>query len=141
MKQLKTNKGFSLVELLVAITLLTVGILSIMQMQVVAIQSSSHANRLSVATGLAQEVMDDILSWDVNNPPVADVFTTPTTSDVYGRLSFDNLTKSISMPGTGVFTASYTVTLIQPDQTSAFISVTVTGSGKTVTLTGIKRIS
>ena len=141
MKQLKTNKGFSLVELLVAITLLTVGILSIMQMQVVAIQSNSHANRLSVATGLAQEVMDDILSWDVNNPPVADVFTTPTTSDVYGRLSFDNLTKSISMPGTGVFTASYTVTLIQPDQTSAFISVTVTGSGKTVTLTGIKRIS
>ncbi len=141
MKQLKTNKGFSLVELLVAITLLTVGILSIMQMQVVAIQSNSHANRLSVATGLAQEVMDDILSWDVNNPPVADVFTAPTTSDVYGRLSFDNLTKSISMPGTGVFTASYTVTLIQPDLTSAFISVTVTGSGKTVTLTGIKRIS
>lgn len=141
MKQLKTNKGFSLVELLVAITLLTVGILSMVQMQVVAIQSNAHANRLSVATGLAQEVMDDILAWDVNNPPVADIFTTPTTTAAYDRLSFSTPTKSVSMPGTDIFTASYTITLVQPDLTSAFIAVTVTGSGKTVTLTGIKRIS
>lgn len=141
MKQLKTNRGFSLVELLVAITLLTVGILSIVQMQVVAIQSNSHANRLNVATGLAQEVMDDILAWDTNNPPVVGAFSVPTITAVYDRLSFNTPTKSVSLEGTKAFTASYTITLVQPDLTSAFISVTVVGSDKTVTLTSIKRIS
>lgn len=145
MKKSIKNKGFSLVELLVAITLLTVGVLAMLQMQIVAIQSNSQANRLSVATGLAQEVMDDIQSWDVNNPPVSGVFTPSapdyTTTGIYDRLNFNNVAKSVSVQSAGTFTATYTITLVQPDLTAAFISVTVNGGGKTITLTGLKRIT
>lgn len=144
MKQLSKNRGFTLVEMLVAISLLSIGILAMVQMQVVAIRSNSIANKLSVATGLAQEVMDDIQSWDINNPPIAGAFTPPgpgyTTTAAYGRLSFNTPTQSVTIQSAGTYTATYTISLVQPDLTTAFISVTVTGGGRTVTLTSIKRV-
>ena len=141
MNKIKNSKGFTLVELLVALTLLSVGILSMVQMQIVAIQSNSISNKLSVASSLAQEVMDDIQSWDINNPPVTGAFTSPTTTAAYDRLSFNNPAKSFTVQSAGTYAATYSITLVQPDLTSAFISVTVTGGGRTVTLTSIKRLA
>ena len=144
MRMASDNKGFSLVELLVAITLLTVGILAMVQMQIVAIRSNSVANKLSVATGLAQEVMDDIQSWDINSPPVENAFAPPappySVTAAYDRLSFNNAAKSVVVPSAGTYTASYTITLIQPDLTTVLIAVTVTGGGRTVSLTSLKRV-
>ena len=162
MKKNTNNKGFTLVELLIAVSLMAIGILAMVQMQIVAIQSNSLANRLSVATNLAQEVMDDIQSWDVNNPPadvvedVGNVFDPPapdfSTTAAYTRFESDmdeaaaDQTKafdeaSLAFRDSGTYTATYTITLVQPDLTSAFISVTVTGGGRTVTLTSLKRIA
>jgi type IV pilus assembly protein PilV len=140
-KKLGTSKGFTLVELLIAMTLLSIGILAMVQMQVVAIQSNSIANKLTVASSLAEEVMDDIQSWDINNPPVTGVFTSPTTTAAYDRLGFNNAAKSVIVQSAGTFKANYSVILVQPDLTTAFISVTVTGGGRTVTLTSIKRLA
>jgi type IV pilus assembly protein PilV len=49
------EKGFSLVELLVAITILAFGILGLIGMQVAAITGNSSANQMTVATTLAQD--------------------------------------------------------------------------------------
>ena len=145
MHKIDNQSGFTLVELLVALTLLSIGIMATVQMQIVAINSNSIANKLSVASGLAQEVMDDIQSWDINSPPVAGVFTPAgpgyTTTAAYDRLSFNNAAKSFTLQSAGTYTASYSITLVQPDLTSALISVTVTGGGRTVTLTSIKRLA
>ena len=83
------EKGFTLVELLVAITIMAIGILAVVQMQVVALQSNSIANKLGVATSLAQKVMDDIQSWDINTPPVDDAFTADSVDVTYERLGPD----------------------------------------------------
>lgn len=138
------EKGFTLVELLVALSLMTIGILAMVQMQVVALKSSSVANKLSVATSLAQEVMDDIQSWDVNTPPVTGAFTPPSpgfsTTAVYSRLGPAINANSVTFTDSGTYSAVYTISLVQPDLTTAFISVTVTGGGRTVTLTSLKRV-
>ena len=132
--------GFTLVELLIALTIMAVGILAVVQMQIVALQSNSIANRLSVATSLAQEVMADIQSWNVNAPPVAGAFTSPSTTANYNRLGTNMNASSVTFPDSSTYTAIYTITLVQPDLTTAFISVTVTGGGRTVTLTSLKRV-
>lgn len=138
------EKGFTLVELLVAITLMTIGILAVVQMQIVGMQSSSIANRLSVATGLAHEVMEDIQSWNLDNPPVTNLFTPPNGitlgPQVYDRFQGLRNQPSITIPSAGVYTASYTVTLIQPAQNTALITVTVVGGGRTVVLTSYRGI-
>ena len=110
------------------------------QMQIVAMQSNSMANRLSVATSLSQEVMDDIQSWDINTPPVNGAFTANSANVVYARLGAGLNASSITFPDSGTYSAVYTITLVPPDLTTAFISVTVTGGGRTVTLTSLKRV-
>lgn len=134
------EKGFTLVELLVAITIMAIGILAVVQMQVVALQSNSIANKLGVATSLAQEVMDDIQSWDINTPPVDGAFTVDSVAVAYNRLGAGLNASSVTFPDSGTYNATYTITLVQPDLATAFISVTVTGGGRTVTLTSLKRI-
>lgn len=139
------ENGFTLVELLVALTIMTIGIMATIQMQVVAIQSNAIANRQSVATSLAQEVMDDIQAWDANAPPVIGVFSPPapgfSTTAAYNRLGANMNAASTTFTDSGTYTATYTITLVQPDLTTAFISVTVAGGGRTVTLTSLKRIA
>jgi len=142
--QLNT-KGFSMIELLIAITLMAFGVLAVVQMQIVGMQSSSIANRLSVATGLAHEVMEDIQSWDVNNPPVTNLFSTTIAPYTIGVQNYDRFQgarnqASVTIPSAGVFSATYTVTLIAPELNTAAITVTVTGGGRTVTLTSHRRI-
>lgn len=124
---------------------MAIGILATLQMQIVSIQSNSLAHKLSVATSLAQEVMNDIQAWDVNTPPVPGAFTPPapnfTTTATYRRLGTTMNAASVSFPDSGTYTAVYTITLVQPDLTTAYISVTVTGGGRTVTLNSLKRIA
>jgi len=49
------QQGFSLVEVLVAILLLTVGLLALAKMQTQAVASNSFGNQLTQATFLAQD--------------------------------------------------------------------------------------
>jgi prepilin-type N-terminal cleavage/methylation domain-containing protein len=144
MSQHLNNKGFSLVELMIALVLMAIGILAVLQMQIVGMQSSSIANQLSVATGLAREVIEDVQSWDVANPPVSGLFTSPgLPQQAYDRFQANRSATTIAVPGAGVFSATYTVTPIGPEFSTAAVTVTVTevtGTGKTVTLTSHRRI-
>jgi type IV pilus modification protein PilV len=54
------QEGFSLVEVLVAILLLTVGILALAQMQTKAVASNAFGNQLTQATFLAQDKMEEL---------------------------------------------------------------------------------
>jgi type IV pilus modification protein PilV len=55
-----SQKGFSLVELLVAILLLTVGLLALAQMQTRAVASNAFGNQLTEATFLAQDKLEEL---------------------------------------------------------------------------------
>ena len=127
------EKGFTLVELLVALTLMAIGILAVVQMQVVGMKTSSIANNLSVATGLANEVMEDIQSWDLNTPPVVNLFDPPAPAYTLGNQVYDRFqgarnVNSITIPSAGTFMATYNVTLVQnagqsDDLSTAIITV------------------
>ncbi|MBW2186490.1 MAG: prepilin-type N-terminal cleavage/methylation domain-containing protein [Deltaproteobacteria bacterium] len=86
------NKGFTLVELMVALVIFAVGILAVGQLQVTSIRYNSHAQRMSEATMLAQSQMEELMSidydtvaaetattgsylikWQVDDDPVAEI--------------------------------------------------------------------
>ncbi len=134
----KNQKGFTLVELLVALTLLTIGLLAVAGMQTVALNKGGISYKISSATYLARQAMDDIMSWDVNNANL----NTSVANVVYAN--------NVSVQGGGTFNISYTTTanpIIPPATTNAvgltMIVVTVrdVNNGiQPVTLTSYKKV-
>jgi type IV pilus assembly protein PilV len=66
------SAGFTLIEVLIAISLLAVGMLAVASMQVSAITGNAHANRITEATTLAQDRLEELMagvvdSTDFNN--------------------------------------------------------------------------
>ena len=145
MKRLLVNRdGFSLVELFVALCLLSIGIFAVISMQVTGIRSNSIANRLSSANALAQEVMDDVMSWDVADSRV----NTATADAVYDLNGPNNAGTDITVTGAGTFRASYTTVLNTPVAGTTQVTVNVyrvingvADARPLTTLTGCKRVT
>lgn len=129
---IRDQKGFTLLELLVAVTLLAIGLLAVASMQATAINGNAIANRNTVISSLAQEVMEDIVSWK-SSPPPADARLLTTVSNANYPL------RNPTIAGAGTFSAVYSVTPNNPVTQVSKIDVTVTGANKTVTLTCYKR--
>nr|WP_281415123.1 prepilin-type N-terminal cleavage/methylation domain-containing protein [Geobacter hydrogenophilus] len=137
---MENQKGFTLVELLVAILLMTVGIFAVIAMQTTSMQANSIAMRLSVATSLAQEALEDILSLP---PDDVTLNSAGTFRNSVTRLPYP-LHKS-TIEGGGTYTATYT-TKVGPDGvvpqgiTKVIVEVVeVARSGRSVAVTGFKR--
>ena len=131
---MKNENGFSLVELLIAITLLAIGLLAVAGMQSTAINYNAWANRLSTATSLAQEVMEDFLARDSTDA----IFQTDAPAATYD-FDLNTSATSIDITGAGTFTATYNIDADAPATNVATITVTVTGGSRTVTLVSYKR--
>lgn len=59
----KSNeKGFTLIEILIAITVFAIGILAVGEMQIMAIKGNYFANDLTKATTLAQDKIEELIS-------------------------------------------------------------------------------
>ena len=142
---IKSEKGFSLVELLVAVVMLAVGLLAVAGMQSMAINKNAYANRYSTATALAQEVMEDFLARE----PSSAIFQSdvglgpPDPSAANYDLDPSAVTSnSVTVTGAGTFTVLYSIDANNPVANVAKITVKVTttiGGGQTVTLISYKR--
>ena len=71
------DKGFSLIELLIAVTILAFGLLAVAGLQATAIKGNSHGNTISQATSLAEDRIEEIRNMDYAdiynpNPPTTD---------------------------------------------------------------------
>lgn len=130
----KDQKGFTLVELLIALTIFAIGLLSIAGMQITAIRANSSANTLSVASSVAQRVMEEILSRSSTDP-----FFTSEDTDATWDLDPDTAGTTIDIAGAGTYSAKYTITTDDPVSNVTRIAVTVNGGNRTVNLTGFKR--
>jgi prepilin-type N-terminal cleavage/methylation domain-containing protein len=69
---MKTNKGFTLVEVLVAMAVFSVALLQLGSMQIAASQVSSAAGRLTRATALAQDKIEQLLALPYNDVTLDD---------------------------------------------------------------------
>ena len=66
------DKGFTLSEVLVAIVVLSVGLLGLESMHITAIQVNSIASRLTQGTTLAQDRAEQLMALSYNDPVLAD---------------------------------------------------------------------
>lgn len=138
-RSLNNQKGFTLVELLVAITLMVIGVFAVIGMQTVALQSNSIADQLTVATSLASGAIEDISSstWSstvtgITNGTDMLPFGSETT---YGTYSFQNK---------GLYTITCIPTNLPNIAGMVKLDVIVTysnkGIDKSVMMSGYKRV-
>ena len=66
------QSGFTLIEVLIAISILTIGLLAVAKMQVSAIQGNYFSNNTTTALSLAQQKMEDLLGKAYADPDLAD---------------------------------------------------------------------
>jgi type IV pilus modification protein PilV len=67
--------GFTLIEVLVAIVILTFGLLAVGSMQISAIRGNFMGGNTSIALSLASEKMEDLLNKDFNHADLNDSVT------------------------------------------------------------------
>ncbi|GFO66843.1 hypothetical protein GMLC_04220 [Geomonas limicola] len=135
------QQGFTLVELLVAMSLMAIGIFAVIGMQLFSMNSDRIAHRLTVASSLAQQVFEDIMLWD---PATAkgQCFVSAGTYPYYADPNNPSAA-TYTVPGAGTFTPTYTTTLgtggngVPTGVTK--VVVTVTGAGRSISITGFKR--
>jgi type IV pilus modification protein PilV len=72
---LNHHSGFTLIEVLVGITILTIGLLGVAKMQISAIQGNSMSSCTSAALSLAEEKMERIMVTNFNDPSLFDTQT------------------------------------------------------------------
>jgi len=137
----KNQKGFTLIEILIAITIFAIGLLAIAGLQVSAINSNTGSNLRTATTAMAQGVMEQIMALDGNNSAlqVAGIHTDIINIDP-NNVDADNNNWTSTLQGSGSFTANWTVAVNNPVQNISRITVSVQeDGGRTITLIGFKR--
>lgn len=138
------QKGFTLIEVTIALVILVVGILAVASMQMNTIKSNNLSDNITSALILAEGKMEDLLGMDYNSPDLEDVF--PGNNDDLERTEpgwIDKQELNIDENGTansGHFRRVWNVADNRPVEDNKTISVIVLwGDAHKVSLTTIKR--
>lgn len=117
-----TQKGFTLIEVLVAISILTIGILGIAGLMGTAVKSSSYSQAMTQATNLAQDRIEALQEIDFNNIQATDLVgrlelrrNCTQTSAVASRPVYTCIPTSTATYDNKIYTWTYTVTYIDLD--------------------------
>ena len=113
--------GFTILEVLLAVSLLSIGLLGIANMQVAAIQGNASARRTSERVAWAQDKLEELM----------------TLSYAHADLDPSGNTHTEGSPPAG-YAISWDVTNNTPVPNTKLITVTVIGQGKTTQFTGVK---
>lgn len=115
-----SQAGFTLVELLVAVVILSVGLLGLAQLQVSAIRTNAQSASSTAATALAQRIVEEVAAMSSEDP----MFDGPGGGTWPGS--------PISVAGAGTYNITYNVaqvTAAGTPVTNVFqVSITVTSS-------------
>ena len=136
---LKSQNGFTLLEVLIALTIFSVGLLAIAGLQISAITQNSNSNLRTSTTALAQGVMERVMSFDGGNRLLRAAATN--TADLGpNNLDGDDDPATLRLPGGGSFTANWVVAVDDPVPFMSRITVNVQeASGRVISLTGFRR--
>lgn len=132
MRQPMGQQGFSLIELLMALSILSVGLFGLAQMQSIASKKTAISHQISAATSLAREAMEDLMARDPGDPLLNPAATTVGT-----------YASNVSVTGAGNFTISYSITPNSPAIGTTWIVISVasaSGGIQPVMLGGYKRV-
>lgn len=136
--KLHNDKGFSLLEVLVAVVILAVGLLAAASMQTMALTATTTSRNSTLAVQLAEEMVDRIrvnagstpeIYYDLNTGSCSSLSSTTALGDCNqwrDRLQSSGLTSPVG---------TVSVALDTPISTAATITVTVTWG-----TTGVRRM-
>ena len=69
-RKVSDNRGFTLIETLIAIAIFSIGILAVASMQIAAINNNASARMRTEATILASEKVEELMSLEDYNDPL-----------------------------------------------------------------------
>lgn len=81
----RARGGFTLLEVMMALTIMAIGVLSLAALQLLVMEYAARGRSMSQASAIAQMEMEQLqrLSWvDASMQPTAGAFTGPTTVNV-----------------------------------------------------------
>lgn len=129
----KSQEGFSLVELLVALTIFAVGLLGIAGLQMKAINFNNGSNTRTALASVGQGILEEILAFDSDDPRLAAAGT------AVWDLDTGSAATTLALPGSGTYSATWTVAVNDPQPNISRITVTVQSStGNSISLTSFK---
>ncbi len=123
MRKMRKKLGFTLVEVLVALTILAIAMLGFVPMVITTIRAHSFGNKMTRAAELAQDKLEDIRRMEFTDPDISPMAypwsSTPETFDnIYERVysvdliaantSIKRITVSVDWRATGVSTVQNT---------------------------------
>ena len=85
MVSIKNDKGFTLIEVLIAMAILSVGLLGTAALITGIIKGNQISNRLTIATTLAQDKMEEIKGDSYSNAVTETKAFLPSPDDQYER--------------------------------------------------------
>jgi type IV pilus assembly protein PilV len=129
----KNNRGFTLVEILVAITIFAIGLLAILRLQLTTIQGNAKAQAITEGTATAQGLIEDILRLDYSHPWLDDDDGDGTgqdadkngTDDDGGNFGLDDIPADQEVP-IGDYTCHVNVAMDHPLDNAKTVNVIVT---------------
>ena len=119
MEKLKKEDGFTLIEVLIALTIFAVGLLAVAAMQTSAIKMNSNAGKLTNLSTWGMDKIEELSALPYSDPLLD---------------SAGNPHQEIS----GDYTISWTVIDDNPATSIKNITITVTGRGKTANISFYK---
>ena len=100
----KSQAGFTLLELMIAVLVLAIGLLGLAELQITAIRTNSSTATLTAANALAQRVVEEVAAMD----PADVMFNAPGT----GTWSSAVTPSPITIEGAGTYNITYTVSRV-----------------------------
>lgn len=109
-KSYTSDGGFTLMEVLITIVLLTVGLLGMAALTTGIINGNTHSRRLTTATTLAQDKIEDVRRLGSSNMPSVDTTITEDYTTIANYPLFKRTTTTaVSSPASNMKTITITV--------------------------------
>lgn len=139
-QQKHNDAGFTLIEVMIALLVFSVGVLAMAQLQIASIQGNTKASMISEAAAFGSDIVEQMRYWDYNDSRL----NSSNDSEEY-TLSSDGVTYTADghvVDSSGLFDGYWDVTTNSPVANSSTINITVIwelkGEQKTLSLTTVK---
>ena len=129
-KKSQKDQGFTLIEVLIAITIFAVGLLAVAAMQISAINVNSTAGQITTRITWAQDKLEELMALPYSDPWIEDLGDPPSGMDSDGNAHQETTSDD--------YIISWTVTDDTPISGTKLITVAVTGRGKTTRVSYVK---
>jgi len=135
------EQGFTLIEVLIAIVILTVGLLAVGTMQISAIRGNFMSGNTSIALSLASEKMEDLLNKDFNHADLDDTASNNSTLSSITSVDHQENISEEGVVGTGAYYRRIwnIADLSSPTTKNVMVIVTWDSNKHRVSIASIKR--